>query len=190
MPQFDLTFYWSQLFWMLICFGILFWAMHFWIVPFFSAIRVQRKKELDDLIKKTRNLQKKAEILAKDDRDILEKTREEARKIIEEATLTSQEYYRKHLQNLDELFNQVLEKTKKNLLQEKKQALKNVEKLSFSLTKSFIQSQFPNFETKMAKQKTSSEKTKKTEPSSPPKKRSSSVRKTIKTPSSNPDSKP
>ena len=42
MPQFDVQFFASQIFWVCICFGILWGAMHFWVVPKVQSICAER----------------------------------------------------------------------------------------------------------------------------------------------------
>ena len=51
MPQFDSSFYASQIFWMCLSFGLLFWAMHTRLMPKIRRVQQQRADEKEAVLK-------------------------------------------------------------------------------------------------------------------------------------------
>ena len=64
MPQFDLSNYTSQIFWMLISFGVLFMWMTFFIFPLFRTIFASRNLIIQKHLTQAEKINKKAEKLA------------------------------------------------------------------------------------------------------------------------------
>ena len=63
MPQFDLSFYTSQIFWMLISFGLLFMWISFIIFPMFDDIFEARKTVIQKHLRQAEKINKEAETL-------------------------------------------------------------------------------------------------------------------------------
>ena len=56
MPQFDVQFFASQIFWLCVCFGILWSAMHFWVVPSVRSIWAERGGYLREISEEVERL--------------------------------------------------------------------------------------------------------------------------------------
>lgn len=56
MPQFDVQFFASQIFWVCVCFGILWGAMHFWVVPSVQNIWAERSRYLREISEEAERL--------------------------------------------------------------------------------------------------------------------------------------
>ncbi|ETZ04741.1 ATP synthase subunit B family protein [Holospora undulata] len=77
MPQFDSQFFASQIFWVCVCFGVLWGAMHWWVVPRVRDIQKIRSSKVGTVMEEVRQLHAKStEIRSQCDaqQEILEKT--------------------------------------------------------------------------------------------------------------------
>ena len=106
MPQFDSSSFLSQIFWLSLCFMGLWACLHWMIVPKFLSIRDKRKKSLEDLIEQAKAIHTEAEALMKQNELRQEKTRQEARQIIQEASAQGEAMVRKAMEEFRELYDQ------------------------------------------------------------------------------------
>ena len=90
MPQFDITTYSSQIFWLIFCFGLTFLGISQLILPQYKKILEQRINHLEDKIKRTVCLQKEILKLKAARMQQLEKIQVES-KILEEQKIFVQE---------------------------------------------------------------------------------------------------
>lgn len=60
MPQFDTRFFPSQIFWVCVCFGTLWMALHFWVVPKLRFLQKSRLEALSKLREQAAQLQEKS----------------------------------------------------------------------------------------------------------------------------------
>ncbi len=121
MPQLDITFYPSQVFWFLISFFLLWIGFQWWIVPIMREIFSQRKKELQTLVDQAVQLQKEAESIKEESMksmhlcqsrcaDVIAKTlREKSEKHQECVDQLRQEYATR----IQDLYEYLKEETKK-----------------------------------------------------------------------------
>lgn len=56
MPQFDSQFFTSQIFWVCVCFGILWSAMQWWVIPSVRWIQAQRNTHVQGVLKEAERL--------------------------------------------------------------------------------------------------------------------------------------
>lgn len=101
MPQFDIATYSSQIFWLVICFGLTFFGISQLILPRYKKILEQRIDQLEDKIKTTVCLQKeivklkmvRMQQLDKIQAETQQHIKEAERKILEEQKLFVQELH-------------------------------------------------------------------------------------------------
>jgi F-type H+-transporting ATPase subunit b len=144
MPQFDPSSFLSQIFWLVICFMSLWGCLHWMIVPKFLSIKEGRKKSLDDLIQQAKATHLEAEALMKQNELRQEQTRQEARHIIQRASVEGELLVRKAIEDLRRLYDQRIQNFhhqltqtnqfshKKNLIPELSQLLLSQRGLSAS----------------------------------------------------------
>lgn len=63
MPQFDLSTYFSQIFWLVLSFGILYLMMHYVFIPKMTEIIEKRNKQISVLLKKADKLKLEAKYI-------------------------------------------------------------------------------------------------------------------------------
>lgn len=134
MPQFDSSSFLSQIFWLVVCFLGLWACLHWMIVPKFLSIKEGRKKSLDDLIQQAKALHLEAETLMKENELREEKTRQEARQIIQQASTEGEAMVRKAMEDLRSLYDQRIQDfhsqlAQNNRLSHKKELINELGKL-------------------------------------------------------------
>ncbi|ETZ07430.1 ATP synthase subunit b [Holospora obtusa F1] len=115
MPQFDSQFFSSQIFWVCVCFGVLWASMHWWIVPRVRSIQIIRSTQVSDIMEEARHLHEKStQIRAQCDaqQDALEKNFQNQ---IRSLAQTQEKAVTQHLLQLKERFDLELSKVKEEL---------------------------------------------------------------------------
>jgi len=128
MPQFESTFFLAQIFWLLVCFGVLWSTMQFWIFPKLKALQHNRKKSLEKKIEEAKVFQHRAELLMKETHDYLEQSRQEAAVLIHESLHSSQNSLQEVIQGLKEAHHAKLELFKNELAQKQDNVLESLSK--------------------------------------------------------------
>lgn len=128
MPQFDSTFFLAQIFWLLICFGALWAAMQFWVLPQLSHLQKRRKHSLERLIEEAKIFQQQAEILMKENAEYLSKSRQEAATLIHDSLQASQNSLEEVIQELKEAHHTKIDVFKTELAQQQEKALDKLKK--------------------------------------------------------------
>lgn len=136
MPQFG--FYPSQLFWLMISFGILFCAMQFWLLPPVAAIIKQREDKINALLNQARDLTQQAQELETAYQQAMDIATQRSSKMIQRAhdeiaakTARQEEELLKHLQ-------ENIQKTQYGLKSRQKTVLNNLEKIACTFIQTFL----------------------------------------------------
>ena len=128
MPQFESTFFLAQIFWLLLCFGTLWTAMHFWIVPRLTALQEKRRKFLEGKIEEAKVYQQRAEALIQENQEHLEKARQDAVALIHEALHASQNSIQEVFYELQNAHHDRMEALKSELCQKQDQVIEKLRK--------------------------------------------------------------
>jgi F0F1-type ATP synthase membrane subunit b/b' len=128
MPQFNSTFFLAQIFWLMICFGVLWSAMQFWVFPKLEALQSNRKKSLEQKIEEAKLFQHRAELLMKETHDYLEQSRQEAAVLIHEGLHASQDSLETVIHGLKEVQHAKIELFKNELTQKQGEVLAKLSK--------------------------------------------------------------
>lgn len=138
MPQLDLLTYPSQLFWLGLSFGILYWMMAKKIVPAIEAVMARRDDHIDTHLRKAEKLQKQAETLQQKHHDILAKANEEARLILDKQNNDLNNQYETQKKQLEQQLKKQLEQAQTSIQTAQKDALAQLEQASHPLLKTMI----------------------------------------------------
>jgi F-type H+-transporting ATPase subunit b len=84
MPQLDSTYFGPQLFWLFVCFALLFLGIQYFILPRFDKIFKARKKVLDHKLLQIQDLETEAEEISMEARLRLKEVQEESKKVLAE----------------------------------------------------------------------------------------------------------
>ncbi len=139
MPQLDLSTYASQAFWMVLCFSLLWLLLSIFITPKIADVLEQRKRKIDDYIRKAEKLNQQAkaslekyertlnEAKAKAAADIAANQKESAAFLAEESRL------------LNERLNKQIADSEFKLAKEKKETMQQIQNLSQNLAFDIVQ---------------------------------------------------
>lgn len=122
MPQFDFTFYFSQIFWMCISFGMLFWVMHVWIMPKMIYLRDQRIQKVTSILQHAEKIREQGHSLFNEVEKSLDQARIDAKKIISDALSTSQIEINQALMHEQAAYHAQLENILKTIELEREEA--------------------------------------------------------------------
>lgn len=115
MPQFDVQFFASQIFWVCICFGILWGAMHFWVVPSVQHIWAERSGYVREISEEAERLNG----VSSDIRARCEAQREDLEhhlhQRLQTVSQTHEEILARRMQDLEKEFNVYMHETKEAL---------------------------------------------------------------------------
>ncbi len=105
LPQFDITFFPSQIFWLFISFGIIFTFVNFYFFPRMRKILFERERKITkDLKFYEHNLHEIEELLKKHE-TMIKNANEEANKSLKEADKRIKDFTEKRCSEVDENLN-------------------------------------------------------------------------------------
>ena len=124
MPQLDPEFWIAQVFWLILIFSILYFAIWKIFLPKITYSIENRKSRIINDLDETQKLKESSEIKLKEYNEIIEKSKKEAKKIIEDSKIKLE----KDIETKKQKFNDQIEK---ELLSAEKE-VKNLKKTSIS----------------------------------------------------------
>ncbi|XP_022778766.1 uncharacterized protein LOC111320353, partial [Stylophora pistillata] len=89
MPQLDVSTYTSQLFWLAVCFSILYWTLKNHIIPRLHQLLQKRWEHTEGMQEEAEHLQKQAEAVNQECENSLDEARERSHEIVNQATQKS-----------------------------------------------------------------------------------------------------
>lgn len=128
MPQLDVSTYPSQLFWLIIFFGILYVFMQWFIVPRVSRIFQKRRVLLDEKLEEIDQFRQEIERLEAQVNLLIETTQKEERELLENAQRECHKLFKDEEIKLQKKAAQSLEIFEKDLLSEVKKIEKELSK--------------------------------------------------------------
>ena len=138
MPQLEITTYPSQIFWLVVSFLILYLIMSRVIIPKISSVIKNRESEIKNNILISEQMYKDTEIINNEYEETKKKIEEEARGIINHLKETTNKKITKNAKLLKKKLEQKLEKSEKEIINKKKKALKEINKISLNLSEEIL----------------------------------------------------
>ena len=139
MPQLDLSTYASQAFWMVLCFSLLWLLLSIFITPKIADVLEQRKRKIDDYIRKAEKLNQQA----KASLEKYEQTLNEAKAKAAADIAANQKESAAFLAEEERLFNERLNKqiadSEFKLAKEKKETMQQIQNISQNLAFDIVQ---------------------------------------------------
>jgi F-type H+-transporting ATPase subunit b len=89
MPQFDASFYFSQIFWMCVAFGLLFWAIQGKVMPILLQLKRERDQKVNFFLEQAASIQATADALFLGTEKILQQARSDAKTAVSDALAIS-----------------------------------------------------------------------------------------------------
>jgi F0F1-type ATP synthase membrane subunit b/b' len=125
LPQFDISFFGSQIFWCLSSFLILWASLHFVVVPRFFQIRQCRQDLVEEMLKKAYGLEGQTASLLSQSKLSVDLAHKEARILILDAKTTCQKEYALFCQKLEKEYEQKFYQFQSDLLVQEKEILRS-----------------------------------------------------------------
>ena len=139
LPQLDLSTYSSQIFWLLLCFCLLWFLVSVFVTPKIADVVEQRKRKINEYIKKADNLNSQAKLAL----DNYNETLAQAEKKAEQEIAKEQNELKEYLKNTENKMSAELNKKIADnefiLAKEKKNTLLQIESIAEDLAFDVVQ---------------------------------------------------
>lgn len=139
MPQLDLSTFASQAFWMVLCFSLLWIMLSIFITPKITDVLEQRKRKIDDYIRKAEKLNQQAKTSLEKYEQALNEAKIKASADIAASQKESAAFLAAEERMLNERLNKQIADSEFKLATEKKETLQQIESLSQNLAFEIVQ---------------------------------------------------
>ena len=130
MPQLDLSTYASQAFWMVLCFSLLWLLLSIFITPKIADVLEQRKRKIDDYIRKAEKLNQQAKASLEKYEQTLNEAKAKAAADIAANQKESAAFLAEEERLLNERLNKQIADSEFKLAKEKKETMQQIQNLS------------------------------------------------------------
>lgn len=139
LPQLDLSSYASQIFWLILCFSLLWVMMSVFITPKIADIIEQRKRKINDYINKAELLNSQAKSALDRYKETLESAEKKAEAEIAKEHLDLKNYLHDAENKMSAELNKKIADNEFNLAKEKKNTLLQIENIAEDLAFEIVQ---------------------------------------------------
>lgn len=139
MPQLDLSTYASQAFWMVLCFSLLWFLLSIFITPKIADVLEQRKRKIDDYIRKAEKLNQQAKASLEKYEQTLNEAKAKAAADIAANQKESAAFLAEEERLLNERLNKQIADSEFKLAKEKKETMQQIQNLSQNLAFDIVQ---------------------------------------------------
>jgi len=138
MPQLNPESFYSQIFWLIISFSILYWIMAKFILPKISiTLRSRRDKILNDL-DSAEELKKKSEEILKNYENLLLKEKEKRQTIIKKAMNNAEKSFNDKITNIESSCNARIKETEEKITAARLQAKESIKNNAISISDDIV----------------------------------------------------
>ena len=138
MPQLEISTFPSQIFWLVVSFLLLYLIMSRIIIPRISSVIKSRENEIKNNIHISEQMYKDTEIINDEYEETKKNIENEARQIINHLKETTNKKITKSTELLKKRLEQKLEKNEQEIINKKKKALKEINKISLNLSEEIL----------------------------------------------------
>ncbi|MBR1600675.1 MAG: hypothetical protein IJ677_03770 [Alphaproteobacteria bacterium] len=139
LPQLDLSTYVTQIFWMLLCFSLLWILMSVFITPKIADVMEQRKRKINEYIQKADKLNNQAKEAIDKYNEMLLSAEKEAEREIETKRAELKSYLHDAENNMSAQLNKKIADNEFNLAKEKRNTLMQIENIAEDLAFEIVQ---------------------------------------------------
>lgn len=125
MPQFDTTFLFSQIFWMLFSFGVLYLGIRFLVFPMFDKIFEKRNKVTQEPVEKAEKLTREIQEIQTQIEQKKQQQEKRSAKRLQQTYQTALQHFEKELQKTDKNLAVSLKKSVQKMETEETRVLNN-----------------------------------------------------------------
>jgi F-type H+-transporting ATPase subunit b len=130
LPQFDISFFPSQIFWTLVSFGLLYIIVHFGLAPRLGSLIQQRLGQIDQDLALAAELTEQAEMLRKECAKEMEQARLEASRVVERSNKELSKKLANHEHMLSASLGQQLHEAEQQIEQAKQAAVLELQQVT------------------------------------------------------------
>ena len=138
MPQLNPEFWISQIFWLILAFGILYGVLSKIILPKISANLELRKSQIQENIEAAEKLREDSESKIKNFNDIISKSKSEAKNIFKEAKEKALKDINSKKETLDKQINEEIKKVEQEIDLLKKNAPEKINKIAIETSSELV----------------------------------------------------
>lgn len=138
MPHLEFQTYAGQIFWLAVCFILLYAVLSTLVIPKISGVIESRGASIADNLKVAEEAKNEAERLSAHHDKLLSETGEKARKMIDESTAKARTLLDKKRAELTVKLDVKLEKAEKEILKVEKESIAAIDKLSGELANAIV----------------------------------------------------
>ena len=131
MPQLDFSFYFGQIFWLFISFGLLFVAMKFWLLPPLVEILHKREEKIKYILRQADKLSAQAERVQKSYQQYIDEAHQYSVRVLQTAHDEIEDAYEIQEKNLLSELNTDTQKAQRQLDEEKKAVYSKLENITY-----------------------------------------------------------
>ena len=139
LPQLDLSTYASQVFWLLLCFGLLWFMVSVFVTPKIADVVEQRKRKINEYIKKADDLNSQAKLALDKYNETLALAEKKAEQEIEKEQNELKNYLRETEGKISAQLNKKIADNEFMLAKEKKNTLQQIENIVEDLAFEIVQ---------------------------------------------------
>jgi len=139
MPQLDPSSYFSQLFWMLVCFCCLWALLSTFVIPKIADVMEQRKRKIDEYIQKADALNQQAKESIDKYHAILNEAEQTSQAEIQKGRDELQKYLKNTEADLSKKLNRKIADNEFTLAKEKKDTMQQIETIAVDLAYEIVQ---------------------------------------------------
>ena len=138
MPQLDITFYSAQIFWLVISFGILFFAMKFWLLPPLEDILQKREDKIKKILRQADSLSFEAERISMEYQKYIDDATQYSVRVLQTAHDEIAVDYAVQEEELLQRLKTDTQKAEEDVFIEQKNVLNDLENITVNFTKIFL----------------------------------------------------
>ena len=139
LPQLDLSTYSTQIFWMLLCFSLLWILMSVFVTPKIADVVEQRKRKINEYIQKADKLNNQAKEALDRYNETMAQAEKKAEQEIEKERSELKTYLKDTEDNMSAQLNKKIADNEFNLAKEKKNTLMQIETIAEDLAFEIVQ---------------------------------------------------
>ena len=138
MPQLEFGFYCAQIFWLLISFGLLYFAMKYWLLPPLTDVLVQREEKVKKILRQADKMSAEADRIGKEYQQYIDEAIQYSTRVLETAHDEVAANYAEQEENLLQILKADTQKAEEDIKEEEKNILGDLENITSSFLKMFL----------------------------------------------------
>ena len=138
MPQLNFDFYPGQIFWLLVSFAILFFAMKYWLLPPLAAVLEEREEKIKKILRQADKMSAEADRIGKEYQQYIDNAVQYSTRVLQTAHDEVAANYAEQEEILLQILKTDTQKAEEDINEEKKNVLGDLENITYNFMKTFL----------------------------------------------------